>query len=65
MSITTEGNILTDNKTITGTAVLRPGFSMTIQRFIVGFGVVTVTITTDTATASKDFILLLIFFKEV
>ncbi|VVB61476.1 Uncharacterised protein [uncultured archaeon] len=63
--MTVEGNILGGNKTITGIAALPPGVSMTIQRFMVGFGAVMVTVTADTATASKDFKLFLIFFKEV
>jgi hypothetical protein len=64
-SITIEGPILRGKNTITGTVALPPGFSMTIQRFIVGFGAVTVTVAADTATASKDFKLLIIYFKEI
>jgi hypothetical protein len=48
-----------------GTASLAPGASMTIKNFMVGFGAVTITVTADTAIASKEFKLLLIFFKEV
>jgi hypothetical protein len=64
-SMTVEGNILRDNKAITGIAALPPGVSMAIHRFMVGFGAVTVTVTADTATKTKDFKLFLIYFKEV
>jgi hypothetical protein len=64
-SFTAEGNILRGDIPITGTASLAPGASITIHRFMVGFGAVTVTVTTDTTTKTKDFILFLIYFKEV
>jgi hypothetical protein len=64
-SITAEGNILKGGVPLTGTGSLPPGVSMGIKRFMVGFGAVTVTVTVDTAKVSKDFTLLLIYFKEV
>jgi len=64
-SMTIEGNILIGNKAITGIATLPPSVSMAIQRFMVGFGAVTVTVTIDTATKTKDFKLFLIYLKEV
>jgi hypothetical protein len=64
-SMTAEGNILKGGLPLTGAASLPPGLSMGIKRFMVGFGAVAVTVTVDTATVSKDFTLLLIYFKEV
>jgi hypothetical protein len=64
-SITLTGNILIGKGEVNGTINLPPDASMTIQRFMVGFGAVTVTVTADTATKTKDFKLFLIYFKEV
>jgi len=64
-SITAEGNFLKGGLPLTGTGSLPPGVSMGIKRFMVGFGAVTVTVTVDTATVSKDFKLFVIYFKEV
>jgi hypothetical protein len=64
-SITLTGTIFIGIGKEHGTVSLPPGASMTIHRFIVGFGAVTVTVTTDTTTKTKDFKLFLIYFKEV
>jgi len=64
-SITLTGTIFIGIGKEHGTVNLPPGASMTIHRFIVGFGAVTVTVTTDTTTKTKDFKLFLIYFKEV
>jgi hypothetical protein len=63
--ITLTGNILIGKGKVNGTISLPPDASMTIQRFMVGFGAVTVTVTADTATKTKDFKVFLIYFKEV
>jgi hypothetical protein len=64
-SITAEGNFLKGGLPLTGIGSLPPGASMGIKRFMAGFGAVLVTVTVDTAKVSKEFILLLIYFKEV
>ena len=65
-SITLTGTIFPGVRGKNGTISLAPGDTMTIKTgLMVGFGAVTVTVTADTATKSKDFKLLLLFFKEV
>jgi hypothetical protein len=64
-SITLTGTILIGIGEEHGTVSLPPGTSLTIKRFMVGFGTITVTVTADTATKTKDFKLFLIYFKEV
>jgi hypothetical protein len=65
-SITLKSTIFPDARGKNGTiSSLIPGASLTIKTgLMVGFGAVTVIVTADTETASKDFKLLLIFFKE-
>jgi hypothetical protein len=48
-----------------GAASLAPSASKTIKNLMVGFGAITVTVTADTVTKTKDFKLFLIFLKEV
>jgi len=64
-SITLTSAIFPDVREKKGTASLASGASITIKTgLIVGFGAVTVTVTADSTKASKEFKLLLIFFKE-
>jgi hypothetical protein len=63
-SIAASGTVFVGKSAAGTIATLAPGASTTVKiGFMLGFGAITVTVTADTATASKDFKLLLFFVK--
>jgi hypothetical protein len=65
-SIITEGTVFIGKEKSGTIATLNPGEEITVKTGpMLGFGVVTVTVTVDTLTVSKDFRLFFIIFSEI